>query len=83
MITRGAILYAQRADHVTMKRTFYWSLDLLISGSDKLGGISENKNDRCFQLTAILLDILLDFNRTCYFISVRSWLNIQEHAYTH
>ena len=59
-----------------MKRT-------LISGSDKLGGISEKKNKCRFQLTAILLDIIPNINLTGHFIIVRKWLNIQEHAYTH
>ena len=52
---------------MTMKRTFYWSLDLLIFGSDMLGGISEKKNYRRFQLTAILLDIILDIYIICHF----------------
>ena len=45
-----------------MNRCFHWSLDLLISGSNKLRGIPENKNERRFQLTAILLDIIPDIN---------------------
>ena len=37
-----------------MNGCFHWSLDLLISGSNKLRGIPENKNERRFELTAIL-----------------------------